>query len=70
MSDKLFFPLAGLAVAAMIAWALVWPQGIGARAPGGFGHETTAEAAARVAKSAPPGTTAPPAPVSPLKGVL
>ncbi len=39
MSDRLYFSLMGLAAAAMIALALVWPQGMGARSPGPFGHE-------------------------------
>ncbi len=38
MLDRLFFPLAALAAALIIALALVWPQGIGARSPGPFGH--------------------------------
>jgi hypothetical protein len=39
MSDRLYFSLMGLAAAAMIALALVWPQGMGARSPGPFGHQ-------------------------------
>ncbi|MCG9917447.1 MAG: hypothetical protein MH112_13970 [Phenylobacterium sp.] len=39
MLDRLFFPLSALAAALIIALALVWPQGIGARSPGPFGHE-------------------------------
>ena len=38
MSDRLYFSLMGLAAAAMIALALVWPQGMGARSPAPFGH--------------------------------
>jgi hypothetical protein len=39
MLDRLFFPLSALAAALIIALALVWPQGLGARSPGPFGHE-------------------------------
>jgi hypothetical protein len=38
MSDRLFFSLAALAAVAMILLAAVWPQGLGARSPGPFGH--------------------------------
>lgn len=38
MLDRLFFPLLGLATVLVIALALVWPQGLGARSPGPFGH--------------------------------
>ena len=47
MPDRLFFPLMTLAMAALVALALVLPQGDGRRSPGPFGHETTAEAQAR-----------------------
>lgn len=39
MLDRFFFPLTALAAAMVIALALVWPQGVGARSPGPFGHE-------------------------------
>ncbi|MET0294438.1 MAG: hypothetical protein ABW042_05420 [Phenylobacterium sp.] len=38
MLDRLFFPLMGLLAAGLIALALVWPQGLGARSPGPFGE--------------------------------
>ena len=38
MSDRLLFPLMGVLALAMIALALVWPQGLGTRSPGPFGH--------------------------------
>ena len=38
MSDRLFFSLAALAAVPMIRLAAVWPQGLGARSPGPFGH--------------------------------
>jgi hypothetical protein len=38
MSDRLFFSLAALLAVAMILLAAVWPQGLGARSPGAFGH--------------------------------
>ena len=50
MSDRIFFPLAGLGAVAMIALALTAPQGDGRRSPRPFGHETTADAAARLPK--------------------
>ena len=50
MSDRLFFSLIALAAAGMVALALVWPQGYGARSPAPFGHETEAS---RIAGAAP-----------------
>jgi hypothetical protein len=38
MRDRLFFPLLGLIAAAMLALALVWPQGAGLPSPPPFGH--------------------------------
>jgi hypothetical protein len=38
MSDRVFFSLAALVTVLMIALAMVWPQGLGARSPGPFGH--------------------------------
>lgn len=37
MLDRFFLPILGLAAAAAIALALVWPQGLGDRSPGPFG---------------------------------
>ncbi len=34
--DRVFYPLAALVAAALIALALVWPQGQGAPSPGPF----------------------------------
>ena len=56
MSDGVFFVLAGLAAAAIIALAMVWPQGLGTRSPAPFGHPTA--------------TDAPPAAAVQLKGAL
>ncbi|MDX5330699.1 MAG: hypothetical protein AB1760_07470 [Pseudomonadota bacterium] len=39
MLDRLFFPALGLAAALVVGLALVWPQGLGARSPGPFGHD-------------------------------
>ena len=47
MYDRLLFSLLGLAALAMIGLALVWPQGLGARSPGPFGHEPVQQAKAR-----------------------
>ena len=38
MLDRLYLPLVGFVAAAAIALALVWPQGLGDRAWGPFGH--------------------------------
>ncbi len=38
MSDRLFLSLMAAAAAAMLAFSLVWPQGLGARSPWPFGH--------------------------------
>jgi hypothetical protein len=56
MSDGVFFVLASLAAAAMIALAMVWPQGLGTRSPEPFGRPTASDA--------------PPAAAAQLKGVL
>ncbi len=58
MSDRVLFPLMGLAAILMIALALVWPQGLGARSLGPFGHPLVRPApdvkAGRVERGAPP----------------
>ena len=36
MSDRVFFTAAGVVAILMVALALVWPQGMGARSPGPF----------------------------------
>jgi len=38
MLDRLFLPILGAATVLAIGLALVWPQGLGARSPGPFGH--------------------------------
>jgi hypothetical protein len=38
MLDRLYLPFLGLLSVAAIALSLVWPQGLGARSPGPFGH--------------------------------
>ena len=38
MSNRLFFPLIAILALALVALAAVWPQGLGARSPGPFGH--------------------------------
>ena len=47
MSDRVFFSLAALIAIAMIALALVWPQGQGARSPGPLGEPLAQPAPAR-----------------------
>ena len=53
MSDRVFFSLTALAIVAMVALALVFPQGDGRHSPAPFGHETTAEVQARQPKLRP-----------------
>ena len=38
MLDRLFLPFLALTAVAVIMLSLVWPQGMGARSPGLFGH--------------------------------
>mgnify|MGYP007011076062 CR=1 FL=1 len=38
MLDRLFLPALVASAILMIALAMVWPQGLGARSPGPFGH--------------------------------
>ena len=38
MLDRLYLPALGLLTLAVVALALAWPQGLGARSPGPFGH--------------------------------
>ena len=58
MSDRVLFSLVGLVSVMMIGLAMVWPQGLGARSPGPFGHtpvqQTAAAKAARARASGPP----------------
>jgi hypothetical protein len=46
MLDRLYLPLLALAAAAVIALSLVWPQGLGDRSPGPFGHTPVQQTAA------------------------
>lgn len=39
MLERLYFPALAIVAAALIALALVWPQGLGARSPAPFGRE-------------------------------
>jgi hypothetical protein len=54
MPDRVFYSLAALSAVLLIAVAAVYPQGIGRRSPGPFGHETAAHLAARLKKAAGP----------------
>ena len=47
MNDRIFFGLIALAAVVMIALALVWPQGLGARSPGAFGRPEAQSAPAK-----------------------
>jgi hypothetical protein len=41
LSDRVFYPLGAALCVLMVALALVWPQGEGARSPWLFGHTAT-----------------------------
>ena len=54
MLDRFYMPALGLAALAAVALALVWPQGLGDRSPGPFGHppvERTPEARAAMKRA-------------------
>ena len=53
MSDRVFFSLAALIAILMVALALVWPQGQGARSPGPFGRPLAQPAPVRTPAAAP-----------------
>ncbi len=44
LPDRVFYPMAALAAAALIALALVWPRGEGASSPKPFGAKAPAAA--------------------------
>ena len=44
LPDRVFYPLAMLTAALLIALAMVWPQGQGAPSPAPFGHPMTPSA--------------------------
>jgi hypothetical protein len=52
MSDRVFLTLIVLAAAAMIGLSAIWPQGLGARSPGPFGHPPVLETPAMQAAMA------------------
>jgi hypothetical protein len=67
MSDRVLFSFMGLSAVIMVALALVWPQGTGARSPGPFGHaprHPAAKAAAPTGSSQPSMLSLAPAPSS------
>jgi hypothetical protein len=47
--DRIFYPLAALVAAGLIALAVVYPQGQGDRSPGLFGHPPELQAEAAIA---------------------
>ena len=47
MSDRVFFSILAALTVALIALALVWPQGLGARSPGPFGKPLAQPAPAK-----------------------
>ena len=65
MSDRAYFSLIGLAAIAMIALAVVWPQGMGARSPGPFGHAVVRPVKAQANVPAPSLLPIPTAPTLP-----
>lgn len=38
MNDKIFYPLAAIFAIVVIAFSLIWPQGMGKISPAPFGH--------------------------------
>jgi hypothetical protein len=58
MSDRGLVSRRGFAAVLRVALALIWPQGLGARSPGPFGHAPVEESEA--AKAAKQGPKAPP----------
>ena len=38
LDNKIFYPVAALVAFALIAFSLIWPQGLGTRSPAPFGH--------------------------------
>jgi len=52
MPDAIAYPLIGLITAGVVALALVWPQGEGARSPKPFGHPLAAAGQASPAEPA------------------
>ena len=71
MSDRAYFSILGLAAAAMIALAVVWPQGMGARSPGPFGHPVTHPAPTKAVAPSPSLLPIPVAPaIPPEPGVI
>jgi hypothetical protein len=69
MPDRILFPLLGLIALAMIALALVWPQGLGARSPGPFGHVPTQQTEAARAARAKASQAPPELPMAPVTAV-
>jgi hypothetical protein len=61
MSDRIFFGVCALIAAGLIALALVWPQGLGARSPEPFGRPL-----AQPAPGAAPAAPATPQRASPV----
>lgn len=58
LPDRIFYPLAILLAAGLIALATVYPQGQGARSPKPFGHATWMETRPKPA-AVPANATAP-----------
>ena len=54
MSDRLLFSLMGVAAVGMVALALVWPQGLGARSPAPFGHAPAPRTSPKADPNRPP----------------
>lgn len=46
MGDRFLLPLLALIALGLVAWALVWPQGIGAPSPPPFGRPIASPIAA------------------------
>lgn len=46
MLDRLYLPFLAVLALALAGLAMVWPQGLGERSPGPFGHEPVQRSAA------------------------
>lgn len=74
MPDRVALPLLALLALGLIGLALVWPQGLGRRSPGPFGHAIAQPPPSRTPAAKPPAAkpvsqAEAPSP-SPLRGEL
>ena len=67
MNDRVFYTVCALAALGLIALALVWPQGMGARSPDPFGRPLGPPAPVPAPAAAPAGAAEAPPPPAPLR---